>query len=185
MPVVNLPYVTKGAAHTSIKPIRPIKPAPAPGNVHYERFTKAAPPSQEAILAAMTAAVAGRAGNSSAGFGAVVDLNTVPEPRRQTMSIDAAMAVLNQLEGASAQVAADAINAYTRARMREDGFFRRIMPPTPLENIEVDRPRFPPADRHAYTEQNRSDLAAQDAVSIQLPSGRRNILRDVNKKTQE
>lgn len=183
MPVVNLPYVAKGAAHAAIKPIRPIKPIPAPGNVHYERFTKGTPPSQEAILAAMTAAVSGRAGSSSGGFGAVVDLNTIPEPRRQTMPIDAAMAVINQLDGASAQVATDAINNYVRTRMREDGFFRRIMPPQPLEpnpaTIPLNNIEF-----HIVLD-NDKDIAAQDAVRIQLPSGRRNILRDVNNKTQE
>jgi hypothetical protein len=35
--------------------------------------------------------------------------------------------------------AEDAINAYTRVKMREDGFFRRIMPPTPITNDELDR----------------------------------------------
>jgi hypothetical protein len=29
--------------------------------------------------------------------------------------------------------AADAINAFTRSRLREDGFMRRIMPPVLLE----------------------------------------------------
>lgn len=35
--------------------------------------------------------------------------------------------------------AEDAINAYTRTKMREDGFMRRIMPPLPLTNDELDR----------------------------------------------
>lgn len=35
--------------------------------------------------------------------------------------------------------AEDAINAYTRTKMREDGFFRRIMPPIPISNDELDR----------------------------------------------
>lgn len=35
--------------------------------------------------------------------------------------------------------AEDAINAYTRTKMREDGFFRRIMPPLPITNDELDR----------------------------------------------
>lgn len=35
--------------------------------------------------------------------------------------------------------AADAVNDYTRTRMREDGFFRRVMPPIPISNDELDR----------------------------------------------
>lgn len=35
--------------------------------------------------------------------------------------------------------AEDAVNAFTRTKMREDGFFRRIMPPLPLTNDELDR----------------------------------------------
>lgn len=35
--------------------------------------------------------------------------------------------------------AEDALNAYTRTKMREDGFFRRIMPPLPITNDELDR----------------------------------------------
>lgn len=35
--------------------------------------------------------------------------------------------------------AANAVNDFTRARMREDGFFRRIMPPIAVSNYELDR----------------------------------------------
>lgn len=35
--------------------------------------------------------------------------------------------------------AADAVNDFTRTKMREDGFYRRIMPPTPITNDELDR----------------------------------------------
>lgn len=35
--------------------------------------------------------------------------------------------------------AVDAVNDFTRARMREDGFYRRIMPPVPIANDELDR----------------------------------------------
>lgn len=35
--------------------------------------------------------------------------------------------------------AIDAVNDFTRIKMREDGFFRRIMPPLPLSNDELDR----------------------------------------------
>ena len=35
--------------------------------------------------------------------------------------------------------AIDAVNDFTRTKMREDGFFRRIMPPLPISNDELDR----------------------------------------------
>ena len=35
--------------------------------------------------------------------------------------------------------AIDAVNDFTRTKMREDGFYRRIMPPTPISNDELDR----------------------------------------------
>lgn len=35
--------------------------------------------------------------------------------------------------------AADAVNDFTRTKMREDGFYRRIMPPIPIGNEELDR----------------------------------------------
>lgn len=35
--------------------------------------------------------------------------------------------------------AVDSINDFTRTKMREDGFYRRIMPPIPITNDELDR----------------------------------------------
>lgn len=35
--------------------------------------------------------------------------------------------------------AIDAVNDFTRTKMREDGFFRRIMPPLPIGNDDLDR----------------------------------------------
>lgn len=35
--------------------------------------------------------------------------------------------------------AIDAVNDFTRTKMREDGFLRRIMPPIPISNEELDR----------------------------------------------
>lgn len=35
--------------------------------------------------------------------------------------------------------AVDAVNDFTRTKMREDGFYRRIMPPIPLSNDDLDR----------------------------------------------
>ena len=35
--------------------------------------------------------------------------------------------------------AVDAVNEFTRTKMREEGFYRRIMPPIPITNDELDR----------------------------------------------
>ncbi len=35
--------------------------------------------------------------------------------------------------------AVDAVNDFTRTKMREDGFYRRIMPPIPIQNDQLDR----------------------------------------------
>jgi hypothetical protein len=35
--------------------------------------------------------------------------------------------------------AVDAVNDFTRTKMREDGFFRKILPPMPISNDELDR----------------------------------------------
>lgn len=35
--------------------------------------------------------------------------------------------------------AVDSVNDFTRTKMREDGFFRRIMPPVPIGNDDLDR----------------------------------------------
>lgn len=35
--------------------------------------------------------------------------------------------------------AEDTVNEFTRTKVREDGFYRRIMPPTPIGNDELDR----------------------------------------------
>lgn len=51
-------------------------------------------------------------------------------------------ALFEQLSGtnsAEAQAAVDAVNDFTRARMREDGFMRRILPPLQISNDELDR----------------------------------------------
>lgn len=47
---------------------------------------------------------------------------------------------LNNLETPGMEkVAVDAINDFTRLKMREDGYFRRIMPPLQLANSDLDR----------------------------------------------
>lgn len=37
------------------------------------------------------------------------------------------------------KTAVDAVNDFTRTRMREDGIYRRVLPPLPLSNDELDR----------------------------------------------
>lgn len=173
MPVINIPYVAKGAAHAPIRPIQPIKPMPS-ATIDTRNATTGPRqrPSQDAILAAMQSAMTGRV-SSSGGFGTTVDLNRVEEPPP----------VLRD--------ATDSINDYTRARIREQNVYRRIMPPLPIDNpgpsfLEPSPTTFLPADRIAYVKlQEEADLAAQEAVRIQLPLGPRQIIRDVNKKTQE
>jgi len=39
--------------------------------------------------------------------------------------------------------AMDAVNDFTRVKMREDGFFRRILPPVPISNDELDQVAHP------------------------------------------
>lgn len=49
---------------------------------------------------------------------------------------------LDKLESNSPELnkeAAEAVNDFTRVKMREDGFMRKILPPTPLSNDEIDR----------------------------------------------
>lgn len=43
--------------------------------------------------------------------------------------------------GESGQIkqAVDVVNDYTRTKIREDGFWRKIMPPVPIDNDELDR----------------------------------------------
>ena len=50
--------------------------------------------------------------------------------------------LLNKLgshDGAMVKQAVDAVNDFTRTKMREDGFYRRILPPLPIGNDELDR----------------------------------------------
>ncbi len=54
--------------------------------------------------------------------------------------------------------ASNEINAFTRTRMREDGFFRRILPPVPISNDELDR--AVPTDRPVRVV-DREEAAAQ------------------------
>jgi hypothetical protein len=49
-------------------------------------------------------------------------------------------ALFNQLSTAGMEKQAiDAVNDFTRIKMREDGFYRRIMPPLTISNDELDR----------------------------------------------
>jgi hypothetical protein len=47
--------------------------------------------------------------------------------------------LFEQLSSGMEKQAIDAVNDFTRIKMREDGFYRRIMPPLPLTNDELDR----------------------------------------------
>lgn len=48
--------------------------------------------------------------------------------------------LLSQLETPGmVKTAIDAVNDFTRTRMREDGFYRRVMPPLTISNDELDR----------------------------------------------
>lgn len=46
---------------------------------------------------------------------------------------------LNSRDPGLEKEAADAVNDFTRTKMREDGFYRRILPPVPITNDELDR----------------------------------------------
>jgi len=46
---------------------------------------------------------------------------------------------LNSRDPILEKQAEDTVNSFTRTRMREDGFMRKIMPPTPITNDELDR----------------------------------------------
>lgn len=46
---------------------------------------------------------------------------------------------LSSRDGVLVKEAEDAVNDFTRTKMREEGFYRRIMPPIPITNDELDR----------------------------------------------
>lgn len=57
-------------------------------------------------------------------------------------SLLASQAIFEKLSSADPSLtkqAVDAVNDFTRTKMREDGFFRRIMPPIPISNDDLDR----------------------------------------------
>ncbi|TXH17076.1 MAG: hypothetical protein E6R03_04490 [Hyphomicrobiaceae bacterium] len=54
--------------------------------------------------------------------------------------------------------AEDAVNEFTRRRMREDGFFRQLLPPVPISNDELNQPA--PLQLH--------DESAPAAIAIPL-----------------
>jgi len=59
------------------------------------------------------------------------------EARR--MMSEATFEQLSSRDPVLVKEAEDAINDFTRTKMREDGFYRRIMPPIPITNDELDR----------------------------------------------
>ena len=52
---------------------------------------------------------------------------------------EAIFAKLSSRDPVLEKQAVDAVNDFTRVKMREDGFYRRIMPPIPISNDELDR----------------------------------------------
>lgn len=65
---------------------------------------------------------------------------------RHTLSVDDTLLLneslflqLSSRDPAMEQAAINAVNDFTRTRMREDGFFRRIMPPVRIGDDELDR----------------------------------------------
>jgi hypothetical protein len=77
-----------------------------------------------------------------------------PDRRRPILMVRGETRLLNETlfdvlagDPAETQAAIDAVNNFTRLRMREDGFFRRIMPPVPITNDALDRSILNPALR--------------------------------------
>jgi hypothetical protein len=58
--------------------------------------------------------------------------------------------------------AVDVVNDFTRVKMREDGFYRRILPPIPITNDDLDR--FPDTDKPVKVVDKEPDSPA--AISI-------------------
>jgi hypothetical protein len=71
-----------------------------------------------------------------------VTLMTATTEMTREESLLASQAIFEKLSSADpsmAKQAVDAVNDFTRTKMREDGFFRRIMPPIPISNDDLDR----------------------------------------------
>jgi hypothetical protein len=67
-------------------------------------------------------------------------------------------ALFNQLSNPGMEKQAiDAVNDFTRTKMREDGFYRRILPPVQTRNDELDRKNGNYFERFGVS--NRSSLA--------------------------
>jgi hypothetical protein len=61
-------------------------------------------------------------------------------------------------------MASDCVNDFTRTKMREDGFYRRIMPPTPIPNDQLDR-QVPPT---GYDWGPNNTLIRKEAPPVQI-----------------
>src|SRR3954471_23887378 len=62
----------------------------------------------------------------------------MPQTMTESQLINQALFEQLSTQGMEKQ-ALDAINDFTRDKMREDGFYRRIMPPLTITNDELDR----------------------------------------------
>lgn len=86
-------------------------------------------------------------------------------PGQMSALNDALFAKLTSNDAESLQKAVDAVNDFMRMKMREDGFHRRIMPPLPISNEELDRP-----SSHLWTpDQDESGLIEEAPAAIAIP----------------
>ena len=65
-------------------------------------------------------------------------MSTAADPATKAMN-DACLDKLTSSDSTMQKEASDAINDYTRMKMREDGFWRRILPPVAMTNDQLDR----------------------------------------------
>jgi hypothetical protein len=83
-----------------------------------------------------------------------------------------AAAMWSQLEqppSAGQQAAVDRVNDFTRARMREDGFYRRILPAVQVDDADLTREVS--ADRPVLVIDRAIDTPADNVAAISIPFG--------------
>ena len=65
--------------------------------------------------------------------------STVMSQEESKLLSQAIFEKLSSRDASLEKQAVDAVNDFTRTKMREDGFYRRIMPPIPISNDDLDR----------------------------------------------
>jgi hypothetical protein len=61
--------------------------------------------------------------------------------KKEKAAVEAATeSIFGHLSGPALAAAADAVNDFTRSKMKEDGFFKKILPPVAIGNDELDMP---------------------------------------------